>query len=68
MGVAFRYEHCPELREASAIDLIAGAWLACKPLVDLARLSVSRIMQSVFSLAARRTWQASRPPVSGPRR
>ena len=37
MGVAFPYEHCPELREANAIDLIAGAWLACKPLVDLAR-------------------------------
>ena len=37
MGVVFRYEHCPELREANAIDLIAAAWLACKPLVDLAR-------------------------------
>jgi hypothetical protein len=37
MGVVFRYEHCPELREAGTIDLIAGAWLACKPLVDLAR-------------------------------
>ena len=37
MGVLFRYERCPELRHADAIDLIAEAWLACKPLVDLAR-------------------------------
>jgi hypothetical protein len=37
MGVQFRYVHCPELRKADAIDLIAGAWLACKPLVDLTR-------------------------------
>ncbi len=37
MGVLFRYERCPELRQADAIDLIATAWLACKPLVDLAR-------------------------------
>jgi hypothetical protein len=36
MGVLFRYEHCPELREAGAIDMIAAAWLGCKPLVDLA--------------------------------
>ena len=39
IGVVFRYEHCPELRKTDALDLIAGAWLACKPLVDLARLS-----------------------------
>jgi hypothetical protein len=37
MGVVFRYEQCPKLRKANAIDLIAAAWLACKPLVDLAR-------------------------------
>ncbi len=37
MGVQFRYECCPELRRADAIDLIAAAWLACKPLVDLGR-------------------------------
>jgi hypothetical protein len=36
MGVVFRYEFCPELREASAIHLIAQAWLGCKPLVHLA--------------------------------
>jgi hypothetical protein len=37
MGVLFRYERCPELRRADAIDLVAAAWLACKPLIDLAR-------------------------------
>lgn len=37
MGVLFRYDRCPELRRADAIDLVAAAWLACKPLVDLAR-------------------------------
>jgi hypothetical protein len=37
MGVIFRYERCPELRQEDAIDLIAGSWLACKPLVELAR-------------------------------
>jgi hypothetical protein len=31
MGVLFPYERCP------ALELIAAAWLACKPLVDLAR-------------------------------
>ena len=36
MGVRFQNDRCPELREAKAIDLIASAWLACKPLVDLA--------------------------------
>ena len=35
IGVVFRYERCQELREVNAIDLIASAWLACKPLVDL---------------------------------
>jgi hypothetical protein len=37
MGVLFSYERCPELRQANALDLVAAAWLACKPLVDLAR-------------------------------
>lgn len=37
MGVIFRYDRCPELQRSDAIDLIAGAWLACKPLVDLAQ-------------------------------
>jgi hypothetical protein len=37
MGVMFRYERCPELQRAEAIDLIASAWLGCKPLVDLER-------------------------------
>jgi hypothetical protein len=37
MGVVFRYERCRELRQADAIDLIASAWLGCKPLIDMAR-------------------------------
>jgi hypothetical protein len=37
MGVHFRYECCLELQKSDAIDSIAAAWLACKPLVDLAR-------------------------------
>ena len=37
IGVVFSYERCPELRQVDAIDLIASAWLACKPLTDLAR-------------------------------
>ena len=37
MGMVFNYNRCPELREANALDLVAGAWLACKPLIDLAR-------------------------------
>jgi hypothetical protein len=36
MGVVFRYERCPELRDVGAIGLLASSWLACKPLVDLA--------------------------------
>jgi hypothetical protein len=35
MGVIFPYDRCPELRQPNALDLIASAWLACKPLVDL---------------------------------
>jgi hypothetical protein len=37
MGVVFPYERCPELRQIDALDLVAAAWIACKPLVDLAR-------------------------------
>jgi hypothetical protein len=37
IGVVFRYDRCPELRKPDALDLIASAWLSCKPLVDLAR-------------------------------
>jgi len=37
MGVIFRYERCPELRQAEAIQMIAQAWLGCKPLVDLSQ-------------------------------
>jgi hypothetical protein len=35
MGALFSYEHCPGLKESGAIDMIADAWKACKPLVDL---------------------------------
>jgi hypothetical protein len=37
MGVLFPYDHCPELQSESAVDLIAKAWLGCKPLIELAR-------------------------------
>jgi hypothetical protein len=37
MGVLFRYDRCPELQNANALDLVAKAWVACKPLVDLSR-------------------------------
>ena len=37
MGVLFRYERCPQLQAADALDLVAEAWVACKPLIDLAR-------------------------------
>ena len=37
IGVQFRYERCPELKRAEAIDLIASAWLACKPFIDFVR-------------------------------
>jgi hypothetical protein len=42
MGVDFFYEHCPELGRPDDIELIAKAWLACKPLVDLARRDQGR--------------------------
>ena len=37
IGVIFRYGDCPEVWDEDAADLVAAAWLACKPLVDLAR-------------------------------
>ena len=37
IGVAFDYAKCAGLRKASAVDLIARAWLGCKPFVDLVR-------------------------------
>lgn len=37
IGVDFGYARCPGLRKASAVDLIAQAWLGCKPFVDLVR-------------------------------
>ncbi len=37
IGVRFPYERCTKLAEPEAVDLIAEAWLACKPLIDLAR-------------------------------
>ena len=36
LGVLFPYEDCPALKTDKAVDLIAEAWIACKPLVDLA--------------------------------
>ena len=30
MGVLFRYDRCPELRNANALDLVAEAWVACR--------------------------------------
>lgn len=37
VGVVFPYQACRELQHESAIDLLAQAWLACKPLIDLDR-------------------------------
>jgi hypothetical protein len=37
-GVVFAYDRCPELARPDAIDLIAKAWLACNPLIELTRL------------------------------
>ena len=37
IGVDFDYAKCPSLRKPSATDLIAQAWLGCKPFVDLVR-------------------------------
>jgi hypothetical protein len=37
VGVVFPYQACRELQYDSAIDLVAQAWLACKPLIDLDR-------------------------------
>lgn len=37
IGAQFPYEQCPAIHNAQAVELIAGAWLACKPLIDLSR-------------------------------
>jgi hypothetical protein len=37
IGAVLRYDRCPALQQADALDLVASAWLACKPLVDLGR-------------------------------
>lgn len=37
MGVLFRYDRCSQIQKPDALDLIAEAWIACKPLIDLAR-------------------------------
>ena len=37
VGVIFRYDRCPEIANDDALDLVAAAWLACKPLIDLTR-------------------------------
>ncbi len=37
VGMLFPNDECPDIREPTGIDLIAQAWLACKPLIDLAR-------------------------------
>jgi hypothetical protein len=37
VGVVFPFEKCQGLRKPEALDLIADAWLGCKPLVDLAK-------------------------------
>lgn len=40
VGIIFPFETCPGLNQPEAIDLIAAAWIGCKPLVKLARASV----------------------------
>jgi hypothetical protein len=37
MGMLLRYDRCAELRGPGAVDLIAEAWLACRPLIMLGR-------------------------------
>lgn len=36
VGIIFPFETCPGLNQPEAIDLIAAAWIGCKPLVKLA--------------------------------
>lgn len=36
VGVNFPYDRCHNLQSREALDLIAKAWIACKPLTDLA--------------------------------
>jgi len=35
IGARFPYASCPCIRSRGALDAIAGAWLACKPLVEV---------------------------------
>ncbi|WP_439611768.1 hypothetical protein [Reyranella sp.] len=37
VGVEFDYARCSGLQKSSAVDLIARAWLGCKPFIDLVR-------------------------------
>jgi hypothetical protein len=37
LGAHFGYDRCPQLASASALELVAGTWLACKPLIELMR-------------------------------
>jgi hypothetical protein len=37
IGVVFEYQCCPGLKKSGALDMIAAAWLSCKPLVELAK-------------------------------
>lgn len=37
VGAAFRYDRCSMTRRREILGYIAGAWLACKPLLDLVR-------------------------------
>jgi hypothetical protein len=36
-GVVFPYEKSVEIKTSRAIDLIAEAWIGCKPVIDLAK-------------------------------
>lgn len=42
VGALFPYDRCPELRAPDAISLIPATWLACKPLLDVARRAATR--------------------------
>ncbi len=37
IGARFPYDRCKELNDPGALELITGAWRACKPVVDLLR-------------------------------
>lgn len=34
VGASFRYDQCPQVRKRVALDLIAGTWISCTPLLD----------------------------------